>query len=358
MSILVRILQQVRMTIVGKEAEEFIFDDLNGGTVTDDSALEIDLDAGTPGVRTARIAPDVSPDASDPEFDDLPGDRGPSQSGRAPDSDSQDPGFSKKFNARLERERQAKIRERERADAAERRAAQLEARLRETRKTGHADATKALDTQIASTESELEQALEAGDSKQQVRLTSQLTDLKARRIAAEYVGPDDLDDDPGDVGGDTSAKPAPNPLVEEFLSGHRDWFKKRGFERYTTLLESLDKEVFAEGFNPADEEYFEELEARLKQKAPEMWDETGELDPTGAAERRREQRAGRRSPVAPGVGSGRHSAPAASGNKVSLDAEDFANMRRFGLDTRDPATLKEYARSKRQRMLEDQARGR
>ena len=93
-------------------------------------------------------------------------------------------------------------------------------------------------------------------------------------------------------------------------------------------------------------EYFKELDRRIKAQMPDLYDDVaptaddGNTDDGGETKRKR-------SPVAPVDGDqGRQRVQ--RGSKVKLDAEDFANMRAFGLDTNDPEVLKEYARNKKE----------
>lgn len=342
--------------------DDIEFEDLHG-TRGDDPGMdvEIDLDANTPGVsRKPRVKPGGDDD-QDAEFDDLPANRRaePSSDGQGDEPGDEPDKFSKKFQNRLKRERRAKQRERERAAKLEQENRKLQARLKQQDRSSSAEEIAQLDSKIATAEADLEKALEDGDSKQQVRLTSQLTDLKAKRIAAEYTRPDDDPDDGGD--GDTRSTTV-NPLVTEYLESHSDWYQQPGFERYTRMLRKLDREVYDDGFSPQDEEYFEELQERLKKSAPELFDEDGEVDVDGLEERRKELKAARdkdkreRNPVAPSESGKVARSPDGGqpvGNKVKLEKEDFQTMRKFGLDTSDPDVLAEFARNKRQRLLEE-----
>lgn len=332
-----------------RRSEDVIeFEDLRGNPDPDHDDLEVDLDHDSASKGISRSSPRIKPDddgALDDEFDDLHGNR---PDDRADGKQERKTGRSgNDFEARLEREKEARKRERERADAAERRAAEAEARLKDHRKQESKQTLESLDARVAETEVQLEAAMEREDTKAQVKLTSQLTDLKARRIAMDYVTPEG-DDEPT-----VPVKAEANPHLSRFLSGHDDWYKRPGFERQTRLLYRLDKEVHADGYDPKDPDYFEELNRRLRDKAPEVFDD-GEGDDSRTArgrgrDREQDPRDTRRSPV---MGSDRdvdgRTRTAGRSSRVTLTREDYANMRTYGLDPSDPEVLKEYARNKRQ----------
>ncbi len=327
------------------------FEDLHGNPDNEGRELEVDLDTDKdPSIRRARLDDEPLPKGkpgADDDFDDLPSNRtDDDRSGERTDKRS-----GNTFEARLEREREARKRERERAEAAERRAAEAEAQLRKQRKAQTEETVQQLDTQISDVEAQLEAALEAEDTKLQVKLTSKLTDLKARRIAHDYIDRGEEDTDGGDgADGRGSRTPQKNELVDKFTDQHADWFKRPGFERQTRLLYRLDKEVHADGYDPTDPEYFEELNRRLREKAPEVFDDEGG-DADDRRGRTRAQDEGRRRSAVAGSDrdvDGRYTSRRGDPNKVKLTPEDFANMRNFGLDPNNPEVIKEYARNKRQ----------
>lgn len=350
--------------------DDIIFEDLHGVSDDENTTMEVDLDAkeGEGITRHARTSSDdgestgyaedfgdidygtdddvtINDDSDDGGEDDTTGDR-----------------FSKKFENRLKREQRAKRKEREGREQAERENARLRKQLKKSRKTDTEAEDRDRVKQIESIEADLEEAVEAGDSKKQVRLTSQLTDAKAERIAARYTVNDDDDDDlVEDDSRSTSSPPVQNELVSEWKDTHGDWYGRKGFERQTRLANRIDREVFSEGFDPSEEDYYEELDRRLKEKVPDVFNDEG--DPDTRTTNRRAQKQPRRdkgrSPVASADDASRDSAPRQQnmGTKVSLGAREFDNMRRFGLDPKNPAHVKEYALNKRQADAEENARG-
>jgi hypothetical protein len=199
----------------------------------------------------------------------------------------------------------------------------------------------------------LTEAIEKGDTPAHVRLNGQLTDLKAERIALKYVV-DDGDDDGLD---DPPATPPRNTeLADEWMDTHSDWYGKKGFLKQTRLANRLDKEVHKDGFRPTDEDYFEELDLRLREAAPELFDEDGDPAPPPRNQQHRQAGGKPRSPVAAADDASRNSNPRGNPNKVDLGPIEFANMRRFGLDPNNKDHLKEYALNKRQTDAEERQR--
>jgi hypothetical protein len=181
-----------------------------------------------------------------------------------------------------------------------------------------------------------------------VRLTTRLSDLKADRVLAESrlndLSPDGNLDPFDDKISSESGKQ--ESLADKWMDSHSDWYGARGFERQTRLANRIDREVHADGYDPGSPDYFEELDRRLKEKMPDVYEDLDanaeEADKDDKPDRNRG-----RSPVAP-VGGNESRRQRTSGSKVELGEDDFANMRRFGLDTNDPEVIKEYARNKRQ----------
>ncbi len=339
-----------------QQTEEIVFEDLHGESENDDTTVEVDLDGDDGGsithkARTSTEQGEPTGDGSDPGPIDYSSPEG-DDDGDAGEGDKGDDRFSKKFEKRLDREQRAKRRERERADTAEADNVRLRKQLAKKRGSSTEDKGRDLDRQIDTLTADLTEAIEKGDTTSHVRLNGQLTDLKAERIALKYVVDDD--DDDGLV--DPPPTQPRNNLADEWMDTHADWYGKKGFLRQTRLANRLDKEVHADGYRPTDEDYFEELDLRLREAAPELFDEDG--DPAPPRKPRRQRQAGDkpRSPVAAADDASRNSNPSTNPNKVDLGPVEFANMRRFGLDPNNKEHLREYALNKRQTDAEERAR--
>ena len=348
------------------QEDDIVFEDLHGVTDDADLTMEVDLDSsGDDDGITRTSSSDGTATGDDDDFDDDPSSTRSRGSDDEDDADRGDDGFSKKFDARLKREQRAKRRERQRAEQAEAENARLQNELRRQKKQANrASGDDDIDQRISTTESELEQAFEDGDTKRQVRLTRQLSDLSAEKLAARYV--DDDDDDQTQM---QSRSPTRNDLADDWVDSHSDWYGQRGYARLTRIARDIDKDVHADGFDPQDDEYYDELNSRLMEQVPELFDEDGNPDPDGMKERRASgRRDGRRrdggadrkdkrsrSTVASADDASRDSNQNRNRNssKVELNQTDFENMRRFGLNPKDPKQVREYALNKRQVEMED-----
>ncbi|KPK66534.1 MAG: hypothetical protein AMS21_01880 [Gemmatimonas sp. SG8_38_2] len=328
------------------EKYEIQFEDLHG--VPDGKAVEVDLEAESKGIR--EVAPDdgAADDARKPS-DDADASKGAKGKADEGEEDSGDDKFSKKFRDRLSREQRAKKKAQDEAREIREQNARLEARLKKLESSHSERELNEIERNIGDIEKQLEDAIEKGETKTQLSLTRKMTDLQAElkvaKKAAELMGEDD--DSGSTRSGKPSGKPDENPYADDWMGNHSDWYGMKGFERQTRLVNRLDKEVFKDGYDPQTEEYFEELDRRLKEKAPELFDDE-DLTPSGKRNRERP-------PVAPtGSGEDRTSGKTTGlGSKVTLDDNDFRVMRTFGLDTNDPETLKEFARNKREAELQE-----
>lgn len=349
-----------------QQDNEIIFEDLHG--VQDEQSVTVDLDAdskddGIERTPAEQAADDDAGNDDDIKVGDIVSDDESDDDDAAladASRDSEDDEYSKKVKARIERERRAKRKEAKRADSAEaerdywRDQAQQIAKDNASRSKDQLKKTiEQADSAIESAEAELESAIENGNTSAQVKLTSKLTDLKAEKIQAE-ISLNDLPET-GEIPPFDGKVPAQRPdksLADKWVDDRGDWYGQRGFERETRLANRIDREVFADGFDPKTPEYFEELDKRLKKKIPKAYEDIDALDADAdddnagdEGDTKRGKR--RRSPVAPVDGADtRDRRQRQRSSKVELTEEDFANMRRFNLDPNNPEVLKEYARNK------------
>jgi hypothetical protein len=332
---------------MSRPQDEIVFEDLHG--VTEEEPVTVDLDAALKDDGITRTPVDQAADAGaaaddDIQFDDLHSaytddaeeldDNRDDASNRGEDDD-----YSRKVKARIQRATRATKKAQQEADYWKAQAQQMAVDAAGRDKASFESVIEQNTKAISAAEQELERAIEDGNTKDQVRIQSELTSLHAEKVRAE-VQLENLPDDgklPPFDGKVPTSNANDQSLADKWVEDRADWYGARGFDRQTRLANRLDKEVFADGFDPKTEEYFEELDRRMKEKEPELYDD---LDDGG------KKRSSRRSPVAP-VDSGSELNRRQSSSKVELDEDDFANMRRFGLDPHDPEVLKEYALNKR-----------
>jgi transposase len=334
---------------------EIVFEDLHGSPEKKPLTVDLDADLKDAGIETAptgQVADDNTGNDDDILIDGLrTADDGIDA---VPEDDdthvaiktSEDDDYSKKVKARIQRATRATRKEKDRGDYWENQARSLAKDGYDRDKSNASGIIERADSQLADTQSQLEKAIEDGNTKDQVRLTTQLTDQKAAKVRAEVTLenlPQDGNVQPysGKVDDSTSGD---RKKADDWMESHNDWYGARGFERQTRLANRLDKEVFNDGYSPDTEEYFEELDKRIKAKEPKLYDDLdADADDADTTPTPRPKR----SPVAPVAGADTRRQRSSS-SKVQLGEEDFANMRRFNLDPNDPEVLKEYARNKRE----------
>lgn len=332
--------------------DNIVFEDLHG--VQEDEEMTVDLDADTKDDGLQMTPDDESADTAIVDDDGIqvgdivPDDDSGDDAALMDDasSDGGEDGYSKKVKSRIDRERRAKLKERRRAEYWQQQARDLAKRQYETDKTQLESTVEQADSEIERTMVSLERAIEDGNTKEQVKLTDDLTNWKAKKARAESslenLSPDGnvptFDDNMSSDSAETGEKPA-----DRWMEERGDWYRQPGFEKATRLANRLDKELYKEGYDPKSSEYFEELDRRIKAKMPDLYDDVEQAADTGKEGKGRSKQ----SPVASVDGDqGRQRVRQSS--KVQLTKEDFANMRSFGLDVKDPEVLKEYARNKRE----------
>lgn len=234
--------------------------------------------------------------------------------------------LKQQFEADLARERE----EREALAARLRAIEETQARAVETQVV---NAEKTLDERLKQAGRDWQAAFDAGDKdgmlaaqEAQVDLKLEkrrLEDWKRQRAAApkqEQAKPAPRAADPQVTaeGGDEGEAPSIHPKAQEWIARQKWWGKDRILTAATAAIAGQLEE---EGLDPGDDDYYGEVERRLKAELPHKF-------AAPAASR----------PAQVVAGQSRSPAP----NKVRLTEEDVRLARQFGL------SLEDYARSKKQ----------
>lgn len=189
-------------------------------------------------------------------------------------------------------------------------------------------------TKLEAARTELERLLEDGTDTKAIReATEALSDVKAdlREITRDAERAAKVEE----------AAPAPKLAIkkaERWKRAHPKFEKDRAFAGFTR---EIDKTLQEEGYDPNDEDFWTELDNRVKVRFPEEYRgkqgeqvrrkpptrDTGHADRGAGQPRRR-----------PGESFQRR------GNKVIVTAAQKANMRRFGMDPDNADDLKTYIR--------------
>lgn len=242
----------------------------------------------------------------------------------------------------------------------------LEERIASLEKSGKTDE---LDNEFAGKlediEAQIEKAMEDGDSKQVASLTRQMSELtadrrdKKRELEAAQDEPDDLDDE---------KKPKVIPRAMEWIE-EQVWWDDEDLGHVRAYVRKADLALQKKGYDPHEDDFYEQLEALVEEKYPgivehtmdlefdeeqeeededlDLEDEGDEFDsvPSKKAARRRKKKRGRvRSPVSEGDRGGVARAKKKRMRKKgkTLSRARVANMRAFGLDPEDPKAVENY----------------
>lgn len=247
--------------------------------------------------------------------------------------------YSKAMQSRILRER--RIRERSVAQGQQQavaaahavKAAKTEAL--EAQKLSTALLVQVLAQNIAAKQTEMFAAKEAGESQTEVKLLAELSDLQGKKRDVE-AAKERLDrvkiEDP-----EAQQIVQSSPDTQAWLSRNR-WFTNKQFGPEVSYTRSIDIDLakahkagrFAHA--PGTAQYFVELDKRIHARMPAL-----------RAQIKKTYGEPRRPAVAP-VSRGVQLKPS---NKVTLSRVQLENMVNFGLDPKNPAHLKAYARQVR-----------
>ena len=232
----------------------------------------------------------------------------------------------------------------------------LNKRVADLERSGKTDAIDdEFGTKVADLEERIEAAMEDGDSKIVFKLTRELGDLTAdvkerkRRLEAEDVEPDDLDE------GTDKIIPRAMEWVKE-----QDWWDDEDLGHVRAYVRKADMALQKKGYNPTDDDFYEQLEALVEKKYPGVVEHTMDLDEEDndldldeedefdeiPSKRRRKlkKKSRRRSPVSEGDRGGvaRASKKRRAKKERTLTRARIANMRTFGMDPENPEHVEAY----------------
>ena len=236
---------------------------------------------------------------------------------------SDDLPYSEKVRKRIQKE-VAK-----RAEA-EQRIAELEDRLATMEKKTIDIASKSLSNQYSSISQKLKQAIEEGNTEEQIKLYESMADIRSQmNKTQEYASEIPKKTDP--------KKPIP-PLASDWVKENSNWFNKPGYRKETAMAYGIDAELTEEGWDVNDPEYYNEMTRRLKASNLPYFSKSEES--ASQTDKNVVQKANRvQSPVA-----GVSRKKGADSNRVKLTSEDLDTARKFGIDINDEAALKRFAK--------------
>lgn len=135
----------------------------------------------------------------------------------------------------------------------------------------------------------------------------------------------------------------PDPKAVQWAQRHSDWFAKD--QLMTEVALGIDVELKSEGFNPDDDEYYEEIESRLKSKFPKYKFNTSEVEDDQEEVKEDRSQSTKTSKAVQVVSGGSRSGRTGSSSKtnprrVKLTQEDVRLASKFGI------SLEKYAAQK------------
>lgn len=210
---------------------------------------------------------------------------------------------------------------------------------------------------IATLENQLADALEKGESREVAKLQSAISAEHARYASAQtakMMGEAYERDQAARRSTEqpTKGNNTPAPLGKRFINANADWWHDEDFRAERREAVAIDADLLEEGFDPNTPAHYEELQARLTDKFPNL---EVELPTNGRRQQltedddledrpRGRQVQHSRAPMSAGANRG---APSQRRNgAVRLNASDIANMQRFGMDPNNDKHVASYAAEK------------
>lgn len=200
--------------------------------------------------------------------------------------------------------------------------------LRSSLEKSFESAEQQIESRIAMAKDAYKQALESGDTDRIVNAQELLSAAQGEATSLKFTK-QQLPAQPEEVQQqkEVPAQPQYDKHAVEW-AGRNSWFGKDNV--MTTLALEVDQELKAEGYDPSEEDFYQEIDARLKAKFPERF----------GGQVAQEQRQQETSPPAQVVGGASRTSPASSGKKIRLSKEDVRLANKWGIP------LEQYAAEK------------
>jgi hypothetical protein len=237
--------------------------------------------------------------------------------------------FSKRVQKRISSLVQQRKQAEADADAARADASSLRSRIDRLETGSNQKAQEDFQTRYQSARTALQTAIEEGDTASQVEQQETLADMRATMRVAEMQRQQSAQQIVSPTVG-RAAQVAQDPTPQKAISWWQknNWFNADGFDRETAAARAIDVQLDLEGHDKESDEYYDELNGRLKKLFPELI--------SGGKVEESRPRAKSRSPVAPTAGG-----PSRKTNRVKLSKDQLQMARELGLT--DEQALKTYA---------------
>ena len=192
-----------------------------------------------------------------------------------------------------ELQKQREVSSKHKITALERRNEDLARRLAAVENTAasyqFAQIDKAVDdeaTRVEYAKMKMLQAAQAGDAEAQIEYLDQLTEAKQRLAQIQHYKKQQVD------AARAPKQNVPNPISTEVQQNATGWLKKNNWydpqarDTDSRIAKVVDQELASEGWDPADPEYWDELDSRLSNRLPHRYTAKGgqkRVTPTASA---------------------------------------------------------------------------
>jgi hypothetical protein len=166
---------------------------------------------------------------------------------------------------------------------------------------------------------ELKQAHEAFDTDAIVAAQEKLAEAKMRSEAAKNFKPTPLQEAEYELKTQQPSEQSVKPDEKSLRwQAKNQWFGQDGFEEYTSYALGLHQKLVSGGIDPRSDDYYDQINGRMKSKFPELFGETEDKPKSGEVQKKPT------TVVAP-------AARSASAGKIRLTATQVALAKKFNL---------------------------
>lgn len=148
-------------------------------------------------------------------------------------------------------------------------------------------ARKEAETELEMARRKYKEAQEAFDTDAIIAAQEALTEAKMKVEQAKYFRATPLQEQEYEVQTQQPQTRAVEPDEKSLRwQARNQWFGSPGFEEYTSYALGLHQKLVNGGVDPRNDEYFEQINARMKSKFPELFGETEDKQKTSEAKSR------------------------------------------------------------------------
>lgn len=185
--------------------------------------------------------------------------------------------------------------------------------------------------QIDKKQQELADAFEKGETGRQAKLTTEISELAAKKSQLESRQEIPERRETPVVQQPVQQPHVFNPQAQAWIGTNR-WFKHPQFQKESAWVSQADRMLAIEGYDPKTPEFFAELDKRTHEKFPHLKPAPAPGATNSGPAPVQQTRSEVATPKTPG--------------KVRLTKEDLENMRNFNLDPSNKEHVREYALNK------------